>query len=180
MAKTPIVKISNITKFMDSLARSLRSNFAWSSQIRKTIRNHPATDRSGNVSGFITIGENEKDKSGNPLSGMIRAFEWGSGIHGTKRAKYIISPKNKTRLAFLWPKATPPYIRGRKLAGTASGGRLSFFYVEHPGVQKRGSIEKSVNATLSKAVPELKLAIRQNIVDIINITVNEINKTTAR
>ncbi len=179
MAKTKkVVMITDVIQFTNTLAKSIRARYAsWSGQLGKSVVNHPATDRNGKVSGFITIGEGMVDKSGNPLSGMARAYEYGSGIHSpTNRRKYIISPKNGYRLAFAWPKASPPFRRGRKLAGTASGGRLSFFYVEHPGVAKRGDIQKAIDATLPKASDDLRLAIRKNMVDIINVTISEINR----
>jgi hypothetical protein len=174
MAKE-IVKISNITQFADSLAKSIRSRYGWSKQLRNSVRLGLAeSTSSGNVSIPIFVGVGN-DKSGNPLTGMAGAYEFGSGIHGSKHATYQIRPKNGKRLAFNWSKASPPYKRGKKLAGVLPDGRLSFFYVDHPGVEAYPTIKPAVDATLKKATDELKQDIMLNIRDVMNLTIREIN-----
>lgn len=161
---THLVKISDITQLADSLAKSLRANLRWSTQLRKSVKIGKAKEIGDTVSINIQIGVGT-DRQGKPLTGMARAYEFGSGIHATRgrRGTYIIRPVNKKRLAFAWPKATPPFRRGKKLAGQLPDGKLSFFYVEHPGVEQREYIEKSKQSILPKVIPELAIRIRQNV-----------------
>ena len=175
MAK--LVKISDITQLADSLARSLRANLRWSSQLRKSVGVGKAVESADTVSIKIQIGVGT-DHQGKPLVGMARAYEFGSGIHATrgKVGKYIIAPisPNK-RLEFVWAKATPPYKRGPKMAGRGyKAGTLSFFYVEHPGVRQREYIQKSKQSILPKAIPELAAKIRQNVKNELSLAIKGI------
>lgn len=91
---------------------------------------------------FITVAVNMNKDTGAPEA---RAFDLGSGLHGKLKAKYIIAPRNGRALAFLWPKANPPFKRGKKLRGVLPDGRLAFNYVEHPGVKGTGYMKQAVN-----------------------------------
>ncbi len=81
---------------------------------------------------------------------MARAFEFGSGIHATRgeAMAYVISPKKKEALAFIWPGRTANFPRGRKYIGGGSGGKLLFNYVEHPGVEQRPYIAPAIQRVL--------------------------------
>jgi len=174
MAKKEIVKISDITKFGDSLAKSIRANLrAVTPKLGGAgmVKLSKAQSRAGKTTISIVIGEGKKDPKSptQPIAGMIRAIESGASPHR-------ISPRKGSRLAFTWAKAVPPFIRGKKMAGTASGGRLSFFYVDHPGMQGFHPIEKSLITTQLRATQELRNDIRGNIKDLLNMTIREINR----
>ena len=68
------VKVSDFTKFADSLARSLRANLGWSKKLRRAVKLHRATESGGGISAYITIGENNDD-----LAGMARAYSIVTG-----------------------------------------------------------------------------------------------------
>lgn len=162
MAK--IVPISSVVKFADALARSLRANLKWSTQLRKAVTVSKAVDSGGTISITVAVGENKKDKSGMPLSGMARAYEYGSGLHATRAIarKYKIRPRLKKALAF---------------SSTQSGGGLIVRpFVMHPGVNARPYMEKSRQAIQARATAELALDIRKNLVQAMNVTIREINQ----
>lgn len=175
MAKpTEIVKISDITKFGNRLAASIRANLrAVSKKLGGggMVKLARATSRAGKTSISITIGEGRMDPNSptQSIAGMIRAIEGGAKPHR-------IYPRTKKRLAFYWPKASPPFKRGPKLAGKLPDGRLSFFYVDHPGMTGFHPIEKSISATLGKATEELRQGVRANIIDALNISIREANR----
>lgn len=169
-----IVKISDIVKFGNVLAQSIRASLrgvtkklGGSGMVKLT----KGQSRNGLASISIVIGEGKKDPNSptQPISGMIRAIEFGAKPH-------IISPRRGTRLAFMWDKATPPFKRGRKMAGQLPDGRLSFFFVEHPGMKGRHPIATSIRRTRGKATQELAKSIRMNIQDMLSITIREINR----
>lgn len=188
--RKPIVKPSNIVDFADSLARSIRANYRWSEQLRNSVVLGKPSERNGNLSIMIIVGAGT-DKSKNSLSGMARAYEYGSGIHATrgKRGTYIIESKTGGALAFKWDKgaknikALTRSLFSHKASGTygkylgrASDGRLMFAWVDHPGVKKRGDIQKSIDNISSK--PEYKklaTEVRVNVAEILNLTIREIN-----
>ena len=62
------------------------------------------------------------------------AYEWGSGIHRTKGTPgtYTIKPKNKSMLAFDWPK-----VAGEPGFRRLPDGRVLLASVQHPGVAPR-------------------------------------------
>ena len=160
----PIVKISDITKFGDSLARSIRANLGWSKQLRGAVKLHTARTNSGDTSIVITVGEGKTDKSGMPLVGMAKAFEFGSGIHGKRARKYLITPRLKQYLMF-------SSTEGGKGLG---GGIIRVKQVWHPGVQPREYIQKSINSVKQKALEELKISIRKNVVEELQIKLKEL------
>ncbi len=155
-----IVKISDITQFANTLARSLRANLRWSTKLRGKVKVGRASSRGDTTFIDVTIADGDKD-----LAGMARAFAFGSGIHATrgKRAKYLITPKNKKALWFPYPSpkvfpGTITYIKDGNFGITTKA-------VLHPGVESKDFINKSIQATLAKATPELKVAIRRNLKD---------------
>ena len=160
-----IASVSDITKLGDSLAKSIRTNLQWSKQLRNSVVLSTATERDGRLNINIEVGGKGLDKSGNPLSGMARAYEYGSGIHGENGMTYPIEPKNKPNLIFFW-----------KREGKLFKGR----HVDHPGVAPREYLQKSINSTLPKATEELALNIRTNIVNSLNIEIREMNNANIR
>lgn len=161
-----IVKISDITQFANTLARSIRANLKWSKKLRGQVKMGRGVTNGDTTSIAVTIAEGNID-----LAGMARAFAFGSGIHASRgrRGKYLISPKNKKALWF-------PYPSPKVLPGTVTFIKDGQFgittkYVMHPGVESKDYIRKSVEATLAKAVPELKLAIRKNLIDELRISI---------
>lgn len=161
--KLKIVTLSDITKFGDSLAKSIRAHLRWSTKLRKQVRLKRATSRGEVTSIEITIAEGNAD-----LAGMARAFEYGSGIHSTKgtRRKYRISPKNARALWFYMDNPHPSIPIYIKPSGEIG---VTLSSVMHPGVAPRPFIGKAIASTLPKASPELRLAIKRNIVDFLKI-----------
>jgi len=159
-----LVKISDITKFGNSLAQSIRANLNWSKQLRKSVILEKAKDSNGQVSISISVGAKGADKSGNPLTGMALAYEFGSGIHRTRGVpqRYSIRPRLKNNLYFISPGYKTPFI-----------GK----HVLHPGVAQREFINKSRQAIQARATDELRLAIRKNIIGELNLVIKEINRT---
>lgn len=168
MAKK-LVQISDITKFANALASSLRANLRWSKQLRKAVSISRATDSGGNLSITVSVGERDqdKDKSGMPLSGMARAYEYGSGLHATRAIarRYRIDPRLKPALAFSSTQG------GQGL----QGGIIVRPFVMHPGVNARPYMEKSRQAIQARATAELALDIKKNLIDAMNVTIREIN-----
>lgn len=165
--KVKLVKISDFTKFADSLARSLRANLSWSKKLRRAVKLHKATENGGGISAYITIGERSDD-----LAGMARAYEYGSGLHSTKgvRAKYAIKPKNKRALWF-------PYPQSKVWKGvTYYKGGITTKLVMHPGVEARPYLGKSITATLQKSSPELRVAIGRNIIEYLRIELKDLSR----
>lgn len=160
----PLVKISDISKFGDSLARSIRANLIWSKQLRGAVKLHTPKSNGDNVSITITVGEGKTDKSGMPLVGMARTYEFGSGIHGKRGRKYIITPRLRQHLMF----------RATGGGDNISGRVIKVKQVLHPGVQKREYIQKSINSVRRRAVEDLKVSIRKNIVSELKLTLKNI------
>lgn len=155
--KVRLVKISDITQFANTLARSIRSNLSWSTKLRGAVKLHPAKESADGATINITIGEGNKS-----LAGMARAFDTGSGLHGKYKKKYIIQSKSGKLLAF---QATNDF----------SGRLIRVAKVQHPGVEGKGYIKKSIDATRKKATEELALRVRKNLVDELRLTLKEIN-----
>ena len=85
------------------------------------------------------------------------AYEWGSGLHGEKGAKYEIVPKNAPALAFPkedWPNYEPP---------PEAPDVFVFNVVHHPGIQPKPYIRPAMQDTrqenLQIAAKEFKTAI---------------------
>lgn len=166
-----LVKISDITRFADSLARSIRTHLRWSKQLRKAVAIGKGVDRNGVVSIEVTVGKGDKD-----LSGMAKAFEYGSGIHATrgKKGKYLIQPKNKRALWFPYPSpkvfpGTMTYIKNGQFGVTT-------LEVRHPGVAPRPFLAPAIESTKKKAIPDLQLAIKKNLTDSLRATIKQIGK----
>lgn len=159
-----IVKISDISKFGNSLARSIRSNLSWSKQLRGAVKLHVPKNNGGDVSITITVGEGKVDKSGMPLVGMARAYEFGSGLHGKRARKYVIPPRLKKYLMFSSTEG------GKGL----HGGVIKVKKVMHPGVQPREYIQKSINSVRQRAVDDLKISIRKNVIKDLKLTLRKL------
>jgi hypothetical protein len=105
------------------------------------------------------------------------AQEYGSGIHGEKKKKYIIKPKNPNGvLAFKWDTANKDALKGNlirrigearrlghgigfarkdgnKFYGFGDGGKLQFNWVEHPGIEKykgRGYLGEALRQSMEE------------------------------
>ena len=164
-----IASISDITKFGDSFAKSIRTNLQWSKQLRNSVVLSTATERDGRLNINIEVGGKGLDKSGRPLSGMARAYEYGSGVYAKGgRGNYPI-------VAFDTSKKTYPFLhfpwKGKHFKGLITW---------HPGVAPREYLQKSINSTLPKATEELALNIRTNIVNSLNIEIREMNNANLR
>ena len=64
------------------------------------------------------------------------AYEFGSGIHRPENpGTYVISPKEKSMLAFFWDKVDKNSPVGNKFRGISKEtGKALFTFVDHPGV----------------------------------------------
>lgn len=144
-----IVKIGDIVKFADTLARSIRARLVWSKKLRGKVRVSTAK-KSGNLTTInIYIAEGDED-----LRGMARAFEWGSGEKATRGGKrrYPIRVRNAPYLIFPGTNAF-------------TGQIIKIKEVQHPGVAPRPFIAPAVAATRKRATKELAKAIRGNILE---------------
>lgn len=151
---TRIVLISDITKFGSVLANSLRARLSWSRKLRGKVKLGKSTERNGIVSIDVTIAEGDKN-----LSGMARAFAWGSGekaTRGKNRGRYLIPGK-----PFLQFKGTNKF----------EGKIVRVKEVWHPGVESKGYVDKAIETTLARATPELKAAIRRNLVNELRLAI---------
>lgn len=167
MAKrTPMATISNITQFGDSLAKSLRRNLQWSKKLRNSVRLERAVSRDEKTSITIQVGVGTNER-GEPLAGMAKAFEYGSGLHGEMGMYYQILPKNWPSLQF-------------KGTNNFAGKIIRAKEVWHPGVEPKEYLQKSIDSTLAKSTDELKKNIRENIVDALNIEIREVNNANLR
>lgn len=173
MARKPkIVKISDITKFGDSLARSIRARLRWSKKLRGQVKLHKAKENRDITSIEITIAEGNPD-----LAGMARAFAFGSGLHATRgeREVYKIPPKTKRAIWF-------PYPQSKVYPGVVTYVNNGVFGIttkmvkNHPGVESKNYIQKSIDSTMAKATEELKVSIRRNLVDELRLAVKEVTK----
>lgn len=162
--KANLVKISDITKAADSLAKSIRARAKFSKQIRNAVKVEKGNTQGDVTSISVTVGANKTDKSGNPLAGMIGAFEYGSGIHGEGGERYAIVPRpgNDVGLVF----------RGTK---KFSGQWIRTQLVMHPGVKARPFIRPAIEAVSKKLTDELAADIRNNIVTELSAVIRKIN-----
>lgn len=160
MPRAKLVTITDIVKFGNSLAQSLRANLKWSKKLRGQVRVKRPQESNDITSIQVTIAEGNED-----LAGMARAFAFGSGEHATrgKRGKYKILPKNFSFLQF-------------KRTDEPVGQIIRVPKVMHPGVKSKNFIQKSIDSTLAKSVPELKLAIRRNLVNELRLSIKQIGK----
>lgn len=173
MAKK-LVMISDITKFGNAVARSIRSRLKWSKQLRNDVVLTKGSDNGGVVSISIVVGGTKKDKSGNPLSGMARAYEWGSGVHATRGLpkKYTIRPKNKKAL---WFYIDNPYPGARIYEKPGGDIGITVQSVQHPGVEARPFLSPALRDVLPRATEELRLEIKKNIIENLNISIKKMS-----
>lgn len=73
------------------------------------------------------------------------AYEFGSGEHGPNSSTYPITPKNASVLAFEWPGHAQEYPHSPKIAGYFGDEGFFFWYVDHPGVEKRPFLHPAVD-----------------------------------
>lgn len=169
-----LVAISDITKFGDAIARSIRARLTWSKQLRGSVILHKAKENGGVVSITITVGEKKKDKSGNPLSGMARAYEYGSGRHATKgiAKKYTIKPRYKRALWFYMDNPYP------HIPLYESGGKIGVVLpsVQHPGVKARPFISPALRDVLPRATEELRLNIAKNFREQLSLSIKKMGE----
>lgn len=168
-----LVKISNISQFGNHLARAVRRNLRWSNQLSKDVVLEKAKEGRNVVSIEVTIGSKKKDKSGNPLTGMALAYEYGSGEKATRGSagKYVITPRLKRALWFYMDNPNPNipiYEMNGKIGVTLPK-------VMHPGVAPRPFLRPAIQEVRGRATKELALAIKKNIGEILSAKVKEIN-----
>jgi len=169
MAKK-LVPISTVAKFGDALARSLRANLQWSKQLRNSVRLEKVKTSGTITSVTVSVGAGE-DKSGNPLGGMARAYEYGSGLQGNFRKKYLIKPRLKKAL---WFYIDNPY-EGVKIYEKPSGEiGITVPYVMHPGVSPRPYFSKSLATVIPRMAEELRVDIRKNIMEELNVAIRKV------
>lgn len=120
------------------IAEKARQNASWSSDIPGAISVSTVGIQADDF--FCSI---EVDLTKAP---QARAYEYGSGIHASKGVaeKYPIFPKDKAVLAFHWPGHSADIKPSGKYAGVLRGGRMVFFFVEHPGVEAKPYIAPAV------------------------------------
>lgn len=99
------------------------------------------------TSRFITVGINMNPQTGAPYA---RAFDIGSGIHGKKPRKYIITPRNGKFLQF---------------PGTNefSGQTIRVKEVKHPGVRGTGYTKRAIDEVRPQIRSELSKDIKENL-----------------
>lgn len=168
--KPKLVTIRDVTKFGNFLARSIRARLTWSSKLRKAVKLHTAKDSGGSVSIEVTIGEGDEN-----LTGMARAFEYGSGLHRRGGgSKYPIVPRVKKALWFYLDNPYPGAVIYEKPGG---GIGITTQKVMHPGVAPRPFIAPAITEAYKQAAPELALDIKRNVAEYLNVVVREINQT---
>lgn len=84
------------------------------------------------------------------LSSKLLAYEYGSGVHGKKHAKYPITPKNAGALVF---------DGTNKFAGQTIITQL----VMHPGVEKRPFLDPAKKQTRQQNLKDIKDASNKSI-----------------
>lgn len=101
------------------------------------------------TSRFITVSINMNEKTGG--APFARAFDIGSGLHGTRRRKYKILPKEGT-----------PFLQ---FAGTNkfAGQIIRTKEVNHPGVRGVGYIKKAINEARPEIRQEVVKDVKENL-----------------
>lgn len=168
MAKK-IVKIADMSSLARKLQTRIKQALKSSRQLNKEGMVRVGKVKEGRNISSITVevgGANFKDAYGNPINPMLYSWEYGAKPHR-------ISPKYAKRLAFFWPKATPPFKRGAKMAGKLPSGRLSFFYVDHPGMMGKMQVTKAYLSTIGELTPELAEKVRGNIINALNFEIEK-------
>lgn len=162
--------IKDLSQLGDALGRSLRTNLRWSTKLRNAVKVGKAVE-SGDVTSIeVTVG------AGNPnLTGMARAFESGSGLHGKFLRRYKIP--GRPYLAFFGTNgygnaygAFNPVTR----RGVGSKNIVVVKEVMHPGVKAKPYVSKSLQAILPRMVEDLRVSVARQVKDNILITLREI------
>jgi hypothetical protein len=189
-----IVKISDITTFGNRLAIAIRVKLG---SITKNLRNKKGLvvltkgqSKQGRAEITISIDTSLRDPKSptQSISGLIGALEYGAKPH-------VITPRTAPGLAFKWPKANVDALRGSlyratytkkgtfrknprqtKFKGFASGGRLAFNWVDHPGMTGYHPIRQALRETRAQATDELRARLKKNVIDSLNFTIREVNK----
>ena len=99
-------------------------------------------------------------KDGRNIRGAEWAYEYGSGLYGPKKRKYVIEPKKATVLAFPGSRSFLLERSGNNLLPIGAKGTMFFPYVEHPGV----GAKPFFSTALSEKANEI-MAILQNSFD---------------
>jgi len=162
-ARRRLVTITNISQYGNHLARLVRKNLAWSRQLSKDVVLSKAKEEGEVVSITLSIGDKKKDKSGNPLSGMARAYEYGSGEKATRgeKKRYPITPKTKKALWFYMDNPNENLLLYEKdgIIG------VTLPKVMHPGVEARPFLSPAIQELLPRLSEQLRLDITRNLVD---------------
>jgi hypothetical protein len=87
---------------------------------------------------------------------VARAFEYGSGIHGRRKSKYVIKPRFKKVLAFFWDKVDENTPSGKKFIGISESGKAMFRLVEPPGISAVKNGRGYINPAIDKARRQMK------------------------
>ena len=162
--------ISTVARFGDALARSLRANLQWSKQLRNSVRLEKVKTSGTITSVTVSVGAGE-DKSGNPLGGMARAYEFGSGLQGKARRKYLIEPKTKKALWFYMDNPHEEIVIYEKPNGDIG---VTLPHVWHPGVKPRPYFSKSLATVIPRMTEELRVDIRKNIMEELNVAIRKV------
>ena len=172
MAKSSsrLVPISTMAKFGDALGKSLRTNLQWSTKLRRSVKVHKVVENGTVISITVTVGEGNQH-----LTGMARAFELGSGLHGKRMRKYKI--QGNPRLAFFGTNgygnafgAFNPISR----KGVGAKNIVVVPSVMHPGVEARPFLRKSLTTILPRLTEQLRLDVKKQVIEQIRVVAKEI------
>lgn len=174
---------------MTDLTKRLKKKMqAWATEITKT-----ANQNLGGLTKLISVKSHVTEKNGligtesiatakNSKKPVVRAYEYGSGIHSRVKArsphqlpsgKILIAPKNKKVLAFFWEKLSDPpgtyYPNSQKLIKIGEDGKAMFRFVEHPGVKAanggRGYLSPAIAKVRAKMRKEILPEVRASVID---------------
>jgi len=162
--------IKDLTQLGDVLGRSLRTNLRWSTKLRNAVKVGKAVE-SGEVTSIeVTVGEGDKN-----LTGMARAFESGSGLHGKFLKRYKI--QGRPYLAFFGTNgygntygAQNPNTR----KGVGSKNIVVVKEVMHPGVKPKPFVSKSLQAILPRMAADIRVSVARQLKENIIVTLREI------
>lgn len=133
--------IKSVTKIVDVLFRAISQNLSsgkYPQELKDGVSTLPVKVTGAKVEGTIQV-----------KAPQATAFEFGSGIWSTRgpRAKYPITPKEASMLAFDWPEAQNIAQReGVSLVNFGPGGHVVLPKVMHPGIQARPYIQPAIDA----------------------------------
>ena len=148
-----IAKMENGTFFTSVVDRHLRAvekdakEGAKTTRIAENIFITPAIQKGSTITATIgiKIGEDEAPEG--------RAYELGSGLHGAKKAKYLIKPKGEGYpLRFIWLK-NPGFA-------VDSEGKVSLMSVQHPGVEAHPTLKPAMEKNRENLFKFLRLRTR--------------------